>query len=89
VVTLLETGLRTATYKLATLMALIDHAIEHVPEDADATLEVPIPQLAHRPCLGHHSRSSRLLQALAAVADFPPLLPAYRISAVESGLTNL
>lgn len=47
VVALLETGLRTATYKLATL-ALIDHAIEHVPEDADATLEVPIPQLAHR-----------------------------------------
>lgn len=48
VVALLETGLRTATYKLATLMALIDHAIEHVPVDAEATLEVPIPELAHR-----------------------------------------
>src|SRR5687767_14392285 len=48
VVALLETGLRTATYKLATLMALIDHAIEHVQDDAEATLEVPIPELAHR-----------------------------------------
>lgn len=48
IVALLETGLRTATYKLATLMALIDHAIEHLQEDAEATLEVPIPALAHR-----------------------------------------
>lgn len=48
VVAMLETGSRTATYKLATLMALIDHAIEHVPDDAGATLEVPISELAHR-----------------------------------------
>ena len=31
VVAILETGLRTATYKLATLMALIDHCIENLP----------------------------------------------------------
>ena len=48
IVAILETGLRTATYKLATLMALIDHAIEHVPKDPDAPLDVPIPDLAHR-----------------------------------------
>ncbi|MBA2953310.1 HNH endonuclease [Nocardioides sp. MAH-18] len=48
VVALLETGLRTATYKLAVLMALIDYAIEHVPSDADAPIPVPIPDLAHR-----------------------------------------
>lgn len=48
VVAILETGLRTATYKLATLMALIDHCIENIPEPADDVLRVPIPDLAHR-----------------------------------------
>ncbi len=48
VVAILETGLRTATYKLATLMALIDHAMENIPEDSGAPLDVPIPDLAHR-----------------------------------------
>ena len=47
-VAILERGHRTATYKLATLMALIDYAIEHVPEDPGARVEVPIPDLAHR-----------------------------------------
>jgi hypothetical protein len=48
IVGILETGRRTATYKLATLMALIDHAIEHVPaRDADR-LAVPIDDLARR-----------------------------------------
>ena len=35
-----------ATYKLATLMALIDHCIENLPERADDELTVPIPELA-------------------------------------------
>ncbi|MGH3677502.1 MAG: HNH endonuclease domain-containing protein [Mycobacterium sp.] len=48
VVAILETGLRTATYKLATLTALIDHCIEHLPDEPTATLKVPIPDLAHR-----------------------------------------
>jgi hypothetical protein len=48
VVAILETGLRTATYKLATLMALIEHCIENLPEHADDVLEVRIPELAHR-----------------------------------------
>jgi hypothetical protein len=48
VVAILETGLRTATYKLATLMALIDHCIEHLPDNPCETLLVPIPNLAHR-----------------------------------------
>lgn len=48
IVAILETGLRTATYKLATLMALIDYAIEHAPDDPADTLTVPIPDLAHR-----------------------------------------
>ena len=43
VVAILETGLRTATYKLATLMALIDHCIENLPDGADDELAVPIP----------------------------------------------
>ncbi|MEB3021467.1 HNH endonuclease [[Mycobacterium] crassicus] len=48
VVAILETGLRTATYKLATLMALIDHSIENVPANPDDVLDIPIPALAHR-----------------------------------------
>jgi len=48
VVAILETGLRTATYKLATLMALIDHCIENLPDGADDELPVPIPELAGR-----------------------------------------
>jgi hypothetical protein len=48
VVAILETGLRTATYKLATLMALIDYCIENMPERPGDVLRVPIPDLAHR-----------------------------------------
>jgi hypothetical protein len=48
VVAILETGLRTATYKLATLMALIEHSIENLPPQVDDELTVPIPDLAHR-----------------------------------------
>lgn len=47
-VAVLETGRRTATYKLATLMALIDHCVEHVPADPSAPLAVPIRDLAER-----------------------------------------
>ena len=47
-VALLETGLRTATYKLATLMALLEHCIENLPQRADDTLRVPLQELAHR-----------------------------------------
>ena len=48
VVAILETGRRTATYKLATLMALIEHCIENLPEQPGDTLRVPLPALAHR-----------------------------------------
>jgi hypothetical protein len=48
VAAILETGLRTATYKLATLTALIDQCIEHLPDAPDGALTVPIPDLAHR-----------------------------------------
>lgn len=45
VLAILETGLRTATYKLATLSAVIDHCVENLPEQPDATLAVPIPDI--------------------------------------------
>ena len=48
VVAILETGQRDATYKLATLMALIDHCIENLPADPEDVLHVPIPALAYR-----------------------------------------
>jgi hypothetical protein len=68
VVAILETGLRTATYKLVTLMALIDHCIENMPERPGDVLWVPIPDLEHRvleiywpqvrPFEGHQLRQS-------------------------------
>jgi hypothetical protein len=48
VVAILETGQRDATYKLATLMALIDYSIENLPADPEDVLPVPIPELAHK-----------------------------------------
>jgi HNH endonuclease len=48
VVAILETGLRTATYKLATLMALIEHCIENLPQQPSDALQVPLIELAHR-----------------------------------------
>lgn len=48
VVAVLETGLRTATYKLATLMALVDHCVEYLPDNPDDELAIPITSLAER-----------------------------------------
>jgi hypothetical protein len=48
VVAVLETGLRTATYKLAVLQALVDHCVENLPDDPDAALHVPFDDLADR-----------------------------------------
>lgn len=47
VVQLVETGRRESTYKLATLMALIDICVEHSPAP-DGTLTVPIDEISHR-----------------------------------------
>lgn len=48
IVAVLESGRRTATYKLATLMALIDHCIENLPDDPEEELPVPFADLAER-----------------------------------------
>ena len=78
VVAILETGLRTATYKLATLMALIDHCIENMPERPGDALPVPVPDLAHRvleiywqqarPFDGHELRQSTQPRARILIA---------------------
>jgi len=48
VVAVLETGLRTATYKLATLMALVDYSVEYLPVNPEDELAIPITRLAER-----------------------------------------
>jgi 5-methylcytosine-specific restriction endonuclease McrA len=48
VVAILETGQRDATYKLATLMGLIEHCIENLPPESGDRLRVPLNELAHR-----------------------------------------
>ncbi|MGB3233545.1 MAG: HNH endonuclease [Mycobacterium sp.] len=78
VVAILESGLRTATYKLATLMALIEHCIENLPAEPVDTLPVPIPDLAHRvlgiywqqirPFDGHELRQSTQSRARILLA---------------------
>jgi transcriptional regulator with XRE-family HTH domain len=44
----LEHGLRTATYKLATLTALLDICVERKPYPIGGTLDVPISELAKK-----------------------------------------
>ncbi len=90
VVAILETGLRTATYKLATLMALVDHCIENLPEYPTNVVRVPIPDLAHRvldiywlqvrPFQGHELRQStqpraRILIATTALREAAGVKP--------------
>ena len=48
IVAILETGQRTATYKLELLIALIEHCSENMPERTDDAVSVPLPALAHR-----------------------------------------
>ena len=77
-VAILETGLRTATYKLATLMALLEHCIENMPERPGDVLRVPIPDLAQRvleiywqqvrPFDGHELRQSTQPRARILIA---------------------
>ncbi|MDV6292334.1 hypothetical protein [Rhodococcus aetherivorans] len=47
VVQLLETGRRESTYKLATVMALVDICVENAPAP-DGSLAVPIDEITHR-----------------------------------------
>jgi 5-methylcytosine-specific restriction endonuclease McrA len=78
VIAILETGLRTATYKLATLMALLEHSIENLPDRPDDALPVPLPELAHRvleiywqqvrPFDGHELRQSTQPRARILIA---------------------
>ena len=47
-VAVLESGQRVATYKLASLLALLDYTVEHLPAKPDAALAVPVRDLAER-----------------------------------------
>lgn len=44
----LEGGRRTATYKLATLLALLDFAVEHASGEQDAAVDIDLEDLAER-----------------------------------------
>lgn len=70
--------MRTATYKLATLMALVEHCIETLPERPEDAVRVPLPELAHRvlaiywhqvrPFDGHELRQSTQPRARILIA---------------------
>ncbi|MET9201793.1 HNH endonuclease signature motif containing protein [Gordonia sp. NPDC003585] len=47
-VAVLEGGQRTATYKLAVMVALLDLAVESVPDDPEAAVSIDLDDLAHR-----------------------------------------
>ncbi|MDL9947202.1 HNH endonuclease domain-containing protein [Gordonia sp. ABSL11-1] len=67
-VAVLESGRRTATYKLAVLMALLDLAVESVPDDANDVVDINLDDLTTRvielywrqmrPLDGHRLRQS-------------------------------
>jgi hypothetical protein len=44
----LQHGLRTSTYKLATMSAIVDYSVEHRPPEPAAELDVSISELARR-----------------------------------------
>ncbi|MDI9927407.1 HNH endonuclease signature motif containing protein [Rhodococcus sp. IEGM 1341] len=47
-VSVLDTGARVATYKLAVLVALLEFSVENVPEDHDSAVDVDLDDLAER-----------------------------------------
>ncbi|WP_055476078.1 HNH endonuclease [Gordonia sp. HS-NH1] len=47
-VAILESGRRTATYKLAVLVALLDLAVESVPENPEAPVDIDLDELTSR-----------------------------------------
>ncbi|GAB91496.1 HNH endonuclease [Gordonia rhizosphera] len=47
-VAVLESGQRTATYKLAVMVALLDIAVESVPDDPDEPVAIDLDDLSHR-----------------------------------------
>ncbi|MFE0748596.1 HNH endonuclease [Gordonia sp. NPDC058843] len=47
-VAVLESGRRTATYKLAVLVTLLDLAVESVPESPDASVDIDLDELTGR-----------------------------------------
>ncbi|KQS00749.1 HNH endonuclease [Williamsia sp. Leaf354] len=92
-VSILDDGLRTATYKLATLIALLDHAVEHVPADTDAEVHVDLDDLAARVIAlywrpvrdldGHYLR-----QSSNPVARIPDTVRTFRTLASRVGGTE-
>ncbi|GAB06328.1 HNH endonuclease [Gordonia amarae] len=52
-VAVLEGGQRVATYKLAVMVALLDLAVENVPEDPDAPVSINLDTLADRVMEGY------------------------------------
>ncbi|MCR5980333.1 HNH endonuclease [Gordonia jinghuaiqii] len=90
-VAIIEGGRRTATYKLAVLMALLDLAIESVPDDPDAEVDIDLDELTDRvielywrqlrPLDGHQLRQSTDGRGVifAAVAGLRPAVATPRL----------
>lgn len=47
-VSVLDSGARVATYKLAVLVALLEYCVEHVPAEHDTSIDVDLTDLAER-----------------------------------------
>lgn len=88
-IALLETGRRQSTYKLATLMALIDIAVENRPAP-DSTLAIPLRELAHR-VIGYYWRQVRPYSELGMLHQMAsaqtPAIPAY-VAEIRTVLAN-
>lgn len=95
ITTLLETGRRVSTYKLATLVSLLDHCVEHLPTDPSAPLAVPIEGLAARVIELYWTQVSpygtdgtRLRQNEQAGQGIPEMVAEVRIAAEARGLRS-
>lgn len=91
VASLIEFGRRNSTYKLATLMAIVDVCTEHSP-GPDGTLHVPIQELAHR-VVAYYWRQARpfaqsgiLRQNQQSGQSLPMLIASTRMSLATRGI---
>src|SRR5688500_11058394 len=83
-VAVLATAARTATYKLATLMALIQHCLENLPDTPDDELDVSIHELAAKVVEIYWQQvrpfeSQELRQSTQPIARIPTLVRELRI----------
>jgi 5-methylcytosine-specific restriction endonuclease McrA len=89
-VSVLDSGARVATYKLAVLVALLEFSVENVPEDHGSAVDVDLDDLAER-VVGLYWRQVRdfdghyLRQSTQARATIPDAVREFALATARAG----